>query len=84
MPELNGGQLLVGTEMGTVRWDIVARGLGCEGFDAGSLAEVEAALANARDVAGPVVICVRTDRTANLGVSLEPALRFAEVYQGPI
>jgi len=73
-----------GTEMGAVRWDVVARGLGCEGFYAETLAEVEAALATARDVAGPVAICVRTDRTANLSVPPEPALRFAEVYQGPM
>jgi len=73
-----------GTEMGTVRWDVVARGLGCEGLYAESLADVESALAKARDVAGPVVICVRTDRAANLGVAPEPGLRFAEVYQGPI
>jgi len=73
-----------GTEMGTVRWDVVARGLGCEGLYAESLAEVESALAKARDVAGPVVICVRTDRAANLGVAPEAGLRFAEVYQGPM
>jgi acetolactate synthase-1/2/3 large subunit len=73
-----------GTEMGTVRWDVVARGLGCEGLYAESLAEVEAALVKARDVAGPVVICVRTDRAANLGVAPEPGMRFAEVYQGPM
>src|SRR5438132_7548297 len=30
-----------GTEMGTVRWDVVARGLGCEGLYAESLAEVD-------------------------------------------
>jgi acetolactate synthase-1/2/3 large subunit len=73
-----------GTEMGTVRWDVVARGLGCEGLYAESLAEVEAALAQARDVAGPVVICVRTDRAANLGVAPDPGMRFMEVYQGPM
>jgi len=73
-----------GTEMGTVRWDVVARGLGCEGLYAETLAEVEAALAKARGVAGPVVICVRTDRAANLAVAPEPGLRFAEVYQGPM
>jgi acetolactate synthase-1/2/3 large subunit len=73
-----------GTEMGTVRWDVVARGLGCEGLYAETLAEVESALARARATAGPVVICVRTDRTANLGVPPEAGLRFAEVYQGPI
>jgi acetolactate synthase-1/2/3 large subunit len=73
-----------GTEMGTVRWDVVARGLGCEGLYAETIAEVESALARARDIAGPVVICVRTDRNANLGVPPEAGLRFAEVYQGPI
>src|SRR5438034_1243970 len=73
-----------GTEMGTVRWDVVARGLGCEGLYAESLADVEAALAKARGVAGPVVICVRTDRAANLGVAPEAGLRFAEVYHGPM
>ncbi len=73
-----------GTEMGTVRWDVVARGLGCEGLYAESLADVESALARARDVAGPVVVCVRTDRAANLAVAPEPGMRFMEVYQGPM
>ena len=61
-----------------------AQGLGCEGFYAESLADVESALAKARAAAGPVVICVRTDRAANLGVAPDPALRFMEVYQGPM
>jgi acetolactate synthase I/II/III large subunit len=73
-----------GTEMGTVRWDVVAQGLGCAGIYAETMAEVEAALEKARSIAGPVVICVRTDRAANLAVAPEPALRFAEVYQGPM
>jgi acetolactate synthase-1/2/3 large subunit len=73
-----------GTEMGSVRWDVVARGLGCEGLYAETLAEVETALARARQLDGPVVVCVRTDRTANLSVPPEPAIRFAEVYQGPL
>jgi acetolactate synthase I/II/III large subunit len=73
-----------GTEMGTVRWDVVAQGLGCEGFYAESLAEVESALAKARNVDGPVVVCVKTDRAANLGVAPDPGMRFMEVYQGPM
>jgi acetolactate synthase I/II/III large subunit len=73
-----------GTEMGTVRWDLVARGLGCEGLYAESLAEVDTALARARDIDGPAVVCVRTDRAANLGVAPDPAMRFVEVYQGPL
>jgi acetolactate synthase-1/2/3 large subunit len=73
-----------GTDMGVVRWDVVAKGLGCEGFYAETIADVNTALAKARDVPGPVVICVRTDRDANIGVAAEPAMRFAEVYQGPM
>jgi acetolactate synthase-1/2/3 large subunit len=72
-----------GTEMGSVRWDLVGQGLGCKGLLATTLAEVESALATARREPGPVVICVRTDRTANMGVPPEAALRFMEVYQGP-
>jgi acetolactate synthase-1/2/3 large subunit len=73
-----------GTEMGLVRWDLVARGLGCEGLYAERLDEVESALAKARDAAGPVVICVRTDRGANLAVPADGMQRFFEVYQGPM
>jgi acetolactate synthase-1/2/3 large subunit len=73
-----------GTEMGPIRWDVVAQGLGCAGFHAESMDEVDSALTKARAVKGPAVICVRTDRGANLSVSPEPALRFAEVYQGPM
>ena len=73
-----------GTEMGMVRWDLVAQGLGCEGLHATTLDEVESALATARRAPGPVVVCIRTDRAANMGVPPEAALRFMEVYQGPI
>ena len=73
-----------GTEMGTVRWDRVADGLGCAGFAVERLDDLGAALAGARASRGPAVVCVRTDRTANL--SIPPALlqRFVEVYQGPL
>jgi acetolactate synthase-1/2/3 large subunit len=73
-----------GTEMGAVRWDLVARGLGCEGLYAETPADVETALAAARAARGPVVVCVKTDRAANLGVAPEAGLRFMEVYQGPM
>jgi acetolactate synthase I/II/III large subunit len=73
-----------GTEMGTIRWDIVSQGLGCEGLYAETLTEVDSALGKAREAERPVVICVRTDRAANLGVAADPAMRFAEVYQGPM
>jgi acetolactate synthase-1/2/3 large subunit len=73
-----------GTGMGTVRWDVVAQGLGCEGLYAETPAEVEAALGKARQAEGPVVVCVRTDKAANLAVPQEALMRFVEVYQGPI
>ena len=73
-----------GTTMGTVRWDVVAQGLGCRGLYAEDAAQLEAALEQARTSDGPVVICVKTDRTANLSVAPDAALRFAEVYQGPL
>jgi acetolactate synthase-1/2/3 large subunit len=73
-----------GTEMGTVRWDVVAQGLGCAGFHAESLAAFETALAEARACPGPAVVCVKTDRGANMAVPPEAGLRFAEVYQGPL
>ena len=72
-----------GTEMGSVRWDVVGAGSRVRG----PLREdARRGRVGARDRAprsGPVVICVRTDRAANLGVPPEAALRFAEVYQGP-
>lgn len=73
-----------GTTMGTVRWDIVAQGLGCEGLYAENLQDVEKALAVAQRSDRSVVICVKTDRMANMGVAPDAAMRFAEVYQGPM
>ena len=73
-----------GTEMGTVRWDRVGEGLGCQGFYVDRIDELEAALRSAREGAGPAVVCIRTDRDANLAVPFELLLRFAEVYQGPM
>ena len=73
-----------GAGMGTVRWDVVAQGLGCEGIYAERLDEVEAALKKAVANERPTVICVKTDRVANMSVAPEAAMRFAEVYQGPM
>ncbi|WP_337180392.1 thiamine pyrophosphate-binding protein [Sphingopyxis granuli] len=71
-----------GTEMGPIRWDQVAIGLGCTGFFVQNSIEFGAALANAKDSNCPVVICVRTDRSANLSIPPKIALRFHEGYQG--
>jgi acetolactate synthase-1/2/3 large subunit len=73
-----------GTEQGTVRWDRVAEGLGCHGEYAERIADVEPALQRAKAAKGPAVVCVRTDREANLAVPQELMLRFVEVYQGPM
>lgn len=72
-----------GTEMGSVRWDVVAGGLGCHGSYVESIEDLEPALERARSLSGPAVVCVKTNRDANLGAPLELLGRFMEVYQGP-
>ena len=69
---------------GRVRWDKVADGLGCAAFYVDKLADLEPALNRAREAAGPAVICLRTDRDANLAIPGELGMRFVEVYQGPM
>ncbi len=73
-----------GTEMGTVRWDVVGQGLGCEGFYVERLDELEPALERAKASQGPSVVCIRSDHEANLAMPQDPLLRFVEVYQGPL
>ena len=72
-----------GTEMGPIRWDVVAEGLGCTSAYAEQPDEVEPALARAKQTKGPTVVCLRTSREANLATPQDPLLRFVEVYQGP-
>ena len=73
-----------GTAMGTVRWDTVAAGLGCEGLYVDRLEDLGPALRRARASAGPTVVCLRTDRDANLALPPDILTRFIEVYQGPL
>jgi acetolactate synthase I/II/III large subunit len=73
-----------GTEMGEVRWDKVAEGLGCQGFHVEKAADLDVALAEAKRHPGPSVVCVRTDRDANRNVPMDGMMRFVEVYQGPL
>ncbi len=73
-----------GTEMGTIRWDIVGEGLGCEGIYVERPEELAPALERAKAAEGPVVVCLRTDHAANLAMPQDPGLRFFEVYQGPM
>jgi acetolactate synthase-1/2/3 large subunit len=63
---------------------VVAQGLGCHGAFVEALEALEPALEAARDAAGPSVVCIRTDRLANLSTPGDPLLRFVEVYQGPL
>jgi len=73
-----------GTAMGDVRWDVVGEGLGCEGAYVERLDDLEPALERAKAAQGPAVVCIRTDRDANLSTPGDPLLRFIEVYQGPL
>ncbi|MFN8544873.1 MAG: thiamine pyrophosphate-binding protein [Candidatus Binatia bacterium] len=73
-----------GTAMGSVRWDRVAEGLGCDGIHVDQRAALDPALERAKRSDAPTVVCVRTDRDANLAVPEDLLMRFIEVYQGPI
>jgi acetolactate synthase I/II/III large subunit len=73
-----------GTEMGEVRWDRVGEGLGCAGFHVERREDLAPALEGARSSERPAVVCVRTNREANLALPPEALQRFVEVYQGPL
>jgi acetolactate synthase-1/2/3 large subunit len=73
-----------GTEMGTVRWDRVAEGLGASGFYVDAAGDLDATIAAARAARGPALVCAKTDRGANLSVPPAVAVRFGEVYSGPL
>jgi acetolactate synthase-1/2/3 large subunit len=72
-----------GTEMGPIRWDRIAEGVGCSGFFVEAMSDLEPALRDARSSTRPALICVRTDRTANMSVPPSVGQRFGEVYNGP-
>ena len=72
-----------GTDMGTVRWDRIAEGCGAHGEYVERIDQLPAALERARAIDGPALVCVRTDREANLAVPADLMMRFWEVYQGP-
>lgn len=73
-----------GTQMGDIRWDQVAQGLGCAGLLVDAMGDLEPALAAARADPRPAVVCVRTDRMANMSIPSSAAARFGEVYNGPV
>jgi len=64
-----------------VRWDKTAESLGCHGEYVDKAEDLADALRRAKDSPLPAVVCVKTDKEANL---MPPAaLLFAEVYTGP-
>ncbi len=73
-----------GTDQGTIRWDRVAEGLGCHGEYADKIEDVAPAVQRAKEAKGPAVVCLRTNRDANLAIPMELLMRFTEVYQGPM
>jgi acetolactate synthase-1/2/3 large subunit len=73
-----------GTEMGAVRWDKVAEGLGCHAEYVERIGDLEDALQRARGATRPALVCIKTSRDANLAIPQDLLLRFVEVYQGPM
>jgi len=73
-----------GTSQGTIRWDKAAEGLGCDGFYAEGIEEVESVLEKARNSPRPAVVCLKTDKNANFALPPQLIQRFAEVYAGPM
>jgi acetolactate synthase-1/2/3 large subunit len=66
--------------MGTVRWDEIAKAVGCHGEYVEKSADLVPAMQRARDAERPALVCVKTDRQATL---IPPGLeQFGEVYSG--
>ncbi len=73
-----------GCDMGTVRWDKTAEGLGCTGLYVENPDDIVPTLIKAKATNGPTVVCIKSDRDANMSmVEGEVFKRFFEVYSGP-
>jgi acetolactate synthase-1/2/3 large subunit len=72
-----------GTAMGAVDWAKVAEGLGCHGQIVDTITDLAPALKRGRSLAGPSLVCVRTNIAASLAIPPAVGARFAEVYYGP-
>jgi acetolactate synthase-1/2/3 large subunit len=71
---------VVGCAQSPVRWDKVAEGIGCFGQYVDTIDDLKGSLERARDQALPAVVCVKTDKQANL---IPPEFQlFMEVYEG--
>jgi len=70
----------VGVRQNPTRWDKVAEGMGCYGEYVDKLEDLYDAFQRAKDSEFPAVVCVKTNRAANL---LPPeADKFMQVYDG--
>ena len=70
-------------DAGAVRWDVVGEGLGCRGVYVDALDQLEPALQSARLAPGPTVVCLKTDREANLALPADLMWRNGLIYPGP-
>jgi acetolactate synthase-1/2/3 large subunit len=71
---------VVGCRQSPVRWDKVALGIGCFGQYVEKPADLKGAIERARSHELPAVVCVKTDKQANL---IPPVTQqFMEVYEG--
>lgn len=73
-----------GTDQGEIRWDQVAEGLGCHCEYVDDLAGLGPALERCRESGRPSVVCLKTDRDANLAIPPGMAARWTEIQAGPI
>lgn len=81
---LEGGlsdEELINTDLGEIRYDLMAESMGALGIRVSDAAELRPALEKARDSARPVVVHVDVDRTAH---KFAPSLlTFKEMHQEP-
>ncbi len=73
-----------GTEIGPIRWDTIAEGLGCHGEHVDSPEQIEPALRRAQESDLPAVVAIHTSADANREIPAEMVGRFFEVYSGPL
>jgi acetolactate synthase-1/2/3 large subunit len=71
----------IGCAQSPVRWDTVAEGIGCFGQYVEKPDDLKGAIERARAHKLPAVVCVKTDKQANL---IPPCVKqFIEIYDGP-
>jgi acetolactate synthase I/II/III large subunit len=80
MMEGGNESTFVGVRQNPTRWDKVAEGMGCHGEYVDRPEDLHNAIQRAKDSKLPAVVCVKTNRKANL---LPPEIeKFLQVYEG--